>query len=230
MGLGNAYYNRANTKADAAAKRRLQARGRRVREGLPAQDRPTPTWRSTPRSPTRTRASWRSPRRSGARCSRARPTTRTRFRAWVRCSPTRRSTTRRRQALQRAVELKPEEKVFFRQLAAVYSKQGNNPKTTEMMFVYLPMANGQQAAGRGGGREDHGARRAPLRRTRSRAWARRTRSTTGATTRRARCRRGSTRRKKLAFTFSVHGRAGAEVGLEREEVTRAAAATRPATP
>lgn len=45
-------------------------------------------------------------------------------------------------ALQRAVELKPEEKVFFRQLAAVYSKQGNSPKMTEMMFVYLPMANG----------------------------------------------------------------------------------------
>jgi tetratricopeptide (TPR) repeat protein len=49
-------------------------------------------------------------------------------------------------ALQRAVELKPEEKVFFRQLAAVYSKQGNNAKTTEMMFVYLPMANGQANA------------------------------------------------------------------------------------
>ena len=46
-------------------------------------------------------------------------------------------------ALQRAVELKPDEKVFFRQLAAVFSKQGNSPKMTEMMFVYLPMANGQ---------------------------------------------------------------------------------------
>jgi tetratricopeptide (TPR) repeat protein len=45
-------------------------------------------------------------------------------------------------ALQRAVEIKPEEKVFFRQLAAIYSKQGNSVKTTEMMFVYLPMANG----------------------------------------------------------------------------------------
>jgi tetratricopeptide (TPR) repeat protein len=46
-------------------------------------------------------------------------------------------------SLQRAVEIKPEEKVFFRQLAAIYSKQGNSPKMTEMMFVYLPMANGQ---------------------------------------------------------------------------------------
>ncbi len=46
-------------------------------------------------------------------------------------------------ALQRAVEIKPEEKVFFRQLAAIYSKQNNSPKMTEMMFVYLPMANGQ---------------------------------------------------------------------------------------
>jgi tetratricopeptide (TPR) repeat protein len=46
------------------------------------------------------------------------------------------------QVLQRAVEIKPEEKVYFRQLAAVFSKQGNNAKTTEMMFVYLPMANG----------------------------------------------------------------------------------------
>jgi tetratricopeptide (TPR) repeat protein len=46
-------------------------------------------------------------------------------------------------SLQRAVEIKPDEKVFFRQLAAVYSKQNNSPKMTEMMFVYLPMANGQ---------------------------------------------------------------------------------------
>jgi tetratricopeptide (TPR) repeat protein len=49
-------------------------------------------------------------------------------------------------ALQRAVEIRPDEKVFFRQLAAVFSKQGNSPKMTEMMFVYLPMANGQLQA------------------------------------------------------------------------------------
>ena len=49
-------------------------------------------------------------------------------------------------ALQRAVEIKPEEKVYFRQLAAVFSKQGNSAKMTEMMFVYLPMANGQLQA------------------------------------------------------------------------------------
>ena len=47
------------------------------------------------------------------------------------------------QVLQRAIEIKPEEKVYFRQLAAVYSKQGNNPKSTEMLFVYLPMSNGK---------------------------------------------------------------------------------------
>ncbi len=46
-------------------------------------------------------------------------------------------------ALQQAVELKPDEKVFFRQLAAVYSKMGNSPKMIEMSFVYQSMANGQ---------------------------------------------------------------------------------------
>jgi len=51
-----------------------------------------------------------------------------------------------RAALEQAVTLKPDEKIYFRQLAAVFSKQGNNAKTTEMMFVYLPMANGKLAA------------------------------------------------------------------------------------
>jgi tetratricopeptide (TPR) repeat protein len=50
------------------------------------------------------------------------------------------------QVLERAIEIKPDEKVYFRQLAAVFSKQGNNPKSTEMMFVYLPMANGTARA------------------------------------------------------------------------------------
>ncbi len=54
------------------------------------------------------------------------------------------------QVLQRAVEIKPEEKIYFRQLAAVFSKQGNSGKTTEMMFVYLPMANGTAQADAGG--------------------------------------------------------------------------------
>ncbi len=44
--------------------------------------------------------------------------------------------------LQKAIDVKPEEKVHYRQLAAVYSKQGNNAKTAEMMFVYLAMDKG----------------------------------------------------------------------------------------
>lgn len=49
-------------------------------------------------------------------------------------------------ALEQAIALKPEEKIYFRQLAAVFSKQGNNAKTAEMMFVYLAMANGKPQA------------------------------------------------------------------------------------
>lgn len=49
-------------------------------------------------------------------------------------------------ALEQAIQIKPEEKIYFRQLAAVYSKAGNNPKSTEMMFVYLAVANGKAHA------------------------------------------------------------------------------------
>ncbi len=48
-----------------------------------------------------------------------------------------------RAALEQAIQIKPEEKIYYRQLAAVFSKQGNNTKTAEMMFVYLAMANGK---------------------------------------------------------------------------------------
>lgn len=50
------------------------------------------------------------------------------------------------QVLLRAIALKPEEKVYYRQLGAVYSKAGNNPKSTEMLIVYMAMSKGTVAA------------------------------------------------------------------------------------
>ena len=48
--------------------------------------------------------------------------------------------------LLRAIEIKPEEKVYYRQLGAVYSKANNNAKTTEMLIVYMAMSKGAPAA------------------------------------------------------------------------------------
>lgn len=48
--------------------------------------------------------------------------------------------------LSEAISIKPEEKVYYRQMAAVYSKQGNNTRMTEMMFMYLAMNGGTAAA------------------------------------------------------------------------------------
>ena len=47
------------------------------------------------------------------------------------------------QVLLRAVNLKPDNKVYFRQLGAVYSKAGNNPKSTESLMVYMAMNAGK---------------------------------------------------------------------------------------
>jgi tetratricopeptide (TPR) repeat protein len=48
--------------------------------------------------------------------------------------------------LLKAISIKPEEKVYYRQLGAVYSKAGNNPKSTEMLIVYMAMSKGTTAA------------------------------------------------------------------------------------
>jgi tetratricopeptide (TPR) repeat protein len=48
------------------------------------------------------------------------------------------------QVLHRAVTLKPDNKVYFRQLGAVYSKAGNNPKSTEMLMVFMAMNVGKE--------------------------------------------------------------------------------------
>jgi len=45
-----------------------------------------------------------------------------------------------------AVTLHPENKTYFRQLGAVYSKAGNNPKSTEMLMTYMAMNTGKEAA------------------------------------------------------------------------------------
>jgi len=49
------------------------------------------------------------------------------------------------QVLLRAISIKPEEKVYYRQLGAVYSKAGNNPKSTEMLIVFMAMSKGTVA-------------------------------------------------------------------------------------
>jgi len=49
------------------------------------------------------------------------------------------------QVLHRAVSLKPDNKVYFRQLGAVYSKAGNNPKSTEMLMVFMAMNVGKDS-------------------------------------------------------------------------------------
>jgi tetratricopeptide (TPR) repeat protein len=49
------------------------------------------------------------------------------------------------QVLNRAVNLKPDNKTYFRQLGAVYSKANNNAKATEMLMVYMAMNNGKPA-------------------------------------------------------------------------------------
>jgi predicted Zn-dependent protease len=45
--------------------------------------------------------------------------------------------------LQHAVDLKPDNKTYFRQLGAVYSKAGNNAKSTEMLMIYMGMNTGK---------------------------------------------------------------------------------------
>lgn len=49
------------------------------------------------------------------------------------------------QVLNRAVNLKPENKTYFRQLGAVYSKAGITDKATEMLMVFMAMNSGQPA-------------------------------------------------------------------------------------
>lgn len=46
----------------------------------------------------------------------------------------------------RAVNLKPDNKTYFRQLGAVYSKAGNAGKSTEMLMVYMAQNSGKDAA------------------------------------------------------------------------------------
>ncbi len=50
------------------------------------------------------------------------------------------------QVLNRAVNLKPDNKTYFRQLGAVYSKAGNNAKSTEMLMVFMAMNAGKENA------------------------------------------------------------------------------------
>ena len=45
--------------------------------------------------------------------------------------------------LHQAVDAKPEEKIYYRQLGAVYSKANNNTKSTELLMVYMAMSNGK---------------------------------------------------------------------------------------
>lgn len=49
-------------------------------------------------------------------------------------------------AVHKAVGLKPENKILHRQLGAVYTRCGNNPKGTEELMVFLALSKGQAAA------------------------------------------------------------------------------------
>ena len=48
--------------------------------------------------------------------------------------------------LVRAVTLKPDNKTYFRQAGAVYSKAGNNPKSTEMLMAFMALNVGKENA------------------------------------------------------------------------------------
>ena len=50
------------------------------------------------------------------------------------------------EVLHRAVNLKPDNKTYFRQLGAVFSKAGNTDKATEMLMVYMAMNTGATAS------------------------------------------------------------------------------------
>jgi tetratricopeptide (TPR) repeat protein len=47
--------------------------------------------------------------------------------------------------LKRAVDLKPDNKTYHRQLGAVYSKAGNSAKSTEHLMVFMAMNSGKEA-------------------------------------------------------------------------------------
>jgi len=48
--------------------------------------------------------------------------------------------------LKRAVDLKPDNKTYHRQLGAVYSKAGNSAKSTEHLMIFMAMNTGTEAA------------------------------------------------------------------------------------
>jgi Flp pilus assembly protein TadD len=50
------------------------------------------------------------------------------------------------EVLMRAVTLKPDNKTYHRQLGAVYSKAGNNAKSTEELMVFMAMNSGKESA------------------------------------------------------------------------------------
>jgi tetratricopeptide (TPR) repeat protein len=142
MGLGNAYYNRAGTKQDTAKKADFKSAADAYAKAF--------TLRSTDGSLAFNAAL--SYQNAGEL-----PLAEGQWRSFLKVQPgdadalsslgsvlaDEKKYEEAQGALEQAIQLKPEEKVYFRQLAAVFSKQGNNPKTAEMMFVYLAMANGK---------------------------------------------------------------------------------------
>ena len=54
------------------------------------------------------------------------------------------------EVLQRAVNLKPGNKIYFRQLGAVYNKAGNNAKSTEMLMMFMALNAGKANANAAG--------------------------------------------------------------------------------
>ncbi len=142
MGLGNAYYNRANTKQDQARKDDFKLAADAYAKAYEL--------RNTDHSLAFNAAL--SYQNAGELAL-----SETQWRAFIKVEPgdadalsslgavlaDEKKFDEAQSVLQKAIEIKPDEKVYYRQLGAVYSKSGNNAKTAEMMFVYLPMANGK---------------------------------------------------------------------------------------
>ncbi len=141
MGLGSAYYNRANTKQDAARKADFKL----------AADAYAKAYELRNTDATLAFNAALSYQNAGELAS-----AESQWRAFLKSSPKdadalsslgsvladEKKFDEAQAVLQQAIDIKPEEKVHFRQLAAVYSKQGNNAKTAEMMFVYLAYDKG----------------------------------------------------------------------------------------
>jgi tetratricopeptide (TPR) repeat protein len=145
MGLGNAYYNRATEKSDATKKQDFKAAAdayAKASELRPADEtlafNAALSYQNAGELPF-AETQWKS-------FLKAKPNDADALSSLASVLADQKKFADAQLALEQALQLKPDEKIYYRQLAAVFSKQGNNPKTAELMFVYLAMANGKPRA------------------------------------------------------------------------------------